>query len=723
MARRVAEDLSRGFAAGVRFVELAHLRDGTRLAETVAEGLGLMVPPGVAPSAALCGFLADKHVLLILDNCEQVVDATALLVDQLLGASPSLRVLATSREPLKVIGEALYELRPLAIPSRAARCEQLVHWDAVALFTDRARSVVAGFTITDDNRAVVVDICRQLEGIPLAIELAAVRLRALPPTMIRERLGDRLRLLTAGHRTAPTRQQTLRASLEWSFQLCSDVEQSLWAQLSVFADGFEIDAVEGICLLPSGGNDVLDVLTALVDKSIVSAHHESGAARFRMLEMVREFGLEVLTRSGESNALVERHSRWFADLAARSHTNWLGPQQFEWMRRLRRDHANLQAALSALADSGMSERGVQMAADLHFYWLAGGLFNTGRDWLRTMLGGQASATSRCRALHSANWLALMQGDADASKELLDELARTTEFDPYLGALRDQAAGLCALYLSNLDEASRLLRCAAARFSDSCDDVRLVETLLLLIVAAALGARVDDLARVKVRATSMVAVRGERWFHSYLLWADALVAWRGEQTPSSIALTVRSLAMKEGSSDRLGLALCLESLAWMNATCDRNEVAAAFLGAADRLWEPMATSTEALDGLHRNRAECENRVRKHLSAKAYDQAYADGRVSTLHETLALAQGARGRESGAGNDAASVRRQRAVSPLTAREYEVANLVAEGLTNRQIAESLVISRRTAETHVQQILTKLGVDSRTRIARWLYETGQMAP
>src|SRR5215469_16116684 len=352
LALRAAAGLARAFRDGVWLVRLDQLRDEALVAPAVAGALGLQDRAGYAPEAAVAEYLAGRQLLLVLDNCEHLVDATAELTDQLLRAAAGLRVLATSREALTIDGETVLPVPPLPVPplpvpeaGRRLTVAELGLFPAVQLFAERAAQVVQGFAVTEANVAAVAGICGRLEGMPLAIELAAARLPVLSVEQIEARLGDRLGLLTRGGRTRPVRQQTLRASIEWSWELCSQAEQLLWARLSVFAGGFELDAAQGICADHRLASDqVLDLLAALAGKSIVIAAQGKGVARYRLPETLREFGQERLQSSGEDTALRRRHRDWHERLARQVDTDWLSPRIAELTARLFRERVNVQAA-------------------------------------------------------------------------------------------------------------------------------------------------------------------------------------------------------------------------------------------------------------------------------------------------------------------------------------------------------------------------------------------
>jgi len=379
LALRAAAGLRRAFRDGVWLVQLDQLRDQALVAQAVAVALGLQDRADYAPAASLAEYLAGRQLLLVLDNCEHLVDAAAKLADLLLRAAAGLRVLATSRESLNITGETV---------------------------------------------AAVAGICRRLEGLPLAIELAAARVAVLSPEQIDARLGDRLGLLTRGGRTRPARQQTLRASIEWSYELCSPAERLLWARLSVFNGGCELDAAEGICAdhrLAAG--EVLDLLAALAGKSILIAAHRKGGVRYRLPETLREFGQERLQESGEYTALRRRHRDWHEQLARKVDTDWLSPQIADWTTRLHREHCNVNAAQDfCQAEPGEDEAGLRIALHvwLFYYWNAGHV-SEGRYRLGQALARAREPTARrAQGLLLASFLAAVSGDRGAVQPLLQQ---------------------------------------------------------------------------------------------------------------------------------------------------------------------------------------------------------------------------------------------------------------------------------------------------------------
>src|SRR6516164_7634099 len=426
LALRAAAGMRRAFRDGVWLVQLDQLRDEALVAQAVAGALGLQDRAGYAPAAALAEYLAGRQLLLMLDNCEHLVDAVAELADLLLRAAAGLRVLATSREALTIDGESVLAVPPLPVPppGRRPTAAELTRFPAVRLFAERAAQVVPGFAVTEANAAAVAGICRRVDGLPLAIELAAARLPVLSAEQIDARLGDRLGLLTGGGRARPARQQTLRASIEWSYELCTRAERLLWARCSVFAGGFELDAAEGVCAddrLAAGR--VLDLLAGLAGKSILIAEHREGVARYRLPEPLREFGQERLQESGEYTALRRRHRDWHELLAARADTDLLSPQMTDWVARLFREHANVNAAQDfCQAEPGEAEAGLRIAVHVwpFYYWTAGHV-SEGRYRLGQALAQAGEPTVwRARGLLSESFLAAMSNDRGAARTLLEQ---------------------------------------------------------------------------------------------------------------------------------------------------------------------------------------------------------------------------------------------------------------------------------------------------------------
>jgi non-specific serine/threonine protein kinase len=319
--------------------------------------------PGQPVLEGLVEHIERQRLLLVLDNCEHIVDDAANIAERMLLACPELRILATSREDLGVAGEAVIRVQPLHLPDPVRQPSLLAapRYDAVTLFVERASAVVPDFVLTEDNVATVAEICRRVDGLPLLIELAAARLRVLSPEQILQRLTDRFALLTSRSRSVPSRHQTVRWCIDWSYSLCTPAEQAVWARMSVFAGSLELDAAEQVCRCDFAGDDLLDVLTALVDKSVLIREDWGSQVRFRMLETVRDYGCDKLDEAGEYANLRRRHRDWFRQLAEGPEDDWIGTTQIDWLDRLDREQPNLREVLDFCLTDATAESEVALS--------------------------------------------------------------------------------------------------------------------------------------------------------------------------------------------------------------------------------------------------------------------------------------------------------------------------------------------------------------------------
>ncbi len=714
LALRMASITRRAFADGVWLVEFDQLQDPALVAHTVADSLGLRERAGRPLLQTLEEHLAERRVLLVLDNCEHLVDAVAKLADALLRASPRLHILATSREPLGVRGEVALPISPLPVPAHeTSALRDLSSFDSISLFTERATAALPEFGITEDNRADVAQICLRLEGLPLAIELAAVRLRALSTEQILHRLSDRYRLLTAGPRSAPTRQQTLHACIGWSYDLCTSAEQLLWARLTVFAGVVELDAAEGVCAGDGlAAEDILDLVASLVDKSILVRAPDDVATRYRMLETIREFGAERLAETGQEAELRRRHRDWYERLVRDAEADLISPRQVDWQARLHREIPNTRAALTfGLTEPGEADVSVRMATALHAYWTRGRL-SEGRQWLRRALDHQTASrtVSSAKALYAAAMLAGFQGDVPGATTLVEELHDVAERldDADSRALATQAAANVAVFRSDLAAAVACYEAVLDHHRAEGNLPRLLEALIGLAFASGLR---GDTARSISCHEEMQAItepRGEAWYRSYSLYDFGFVMWRQGDTRRAAELIEQSLRLKRLVDDPLSTAFCLEALAWIATGEHRFQRAAVLLGAAESLSQAVGTPTATFPDLLAYHERYVQQTRDHLGEEAFEAAYRTGLGLTFADAIAYALDEQAEETPP---------TRASTPLTRRERQVAELVAQGLSNREIATRLVIAQRTAEGHVERILVKLGLSSRMKVAAWLAE------
>jgi non-specific serine/threonine protein kinase len=698
-------------------IELADLRDPVLVAPTVAQGVGYRDVSSPWLVSSLADFLSARRLLLILDNCEHLLDACAVLVDALLSSCSGLKILATSREPLGIGGEATLEVQPLSVPAvgRAPPTEALLQYEAVSLFMERARAASPTFDLTPENGARVATLCQRLDGIPLAIELAAVRMRAFTVEQLLNQMGDRFRLLTTGSRVASPRQQTLQAAVEWSFGLLSDEERIMWRRLSAFAGSFDIEAAEDVCSgdgLPREA--VLDLVAALVDKSLVTRAESGLGARYRMLETIRDFGQERLRESGEEPVLRRRHRDWCMGLAREVRDQSLGPFQAEWWRRASIELPNLREALQfCLATPGEVQAGLSIASDLRFYWAWGaGNAREGRRWLEELLELDPAPTpERAMALASSAFLAVLQTDfaaaaerADASRALATNLG-----DNLVSCFALWVLGLKALFEGKLEEATDLLEEALGgweRLGDKRHLPMTLDTLGAVLAFRGDSERAIELAR---RAASISKELGDRYFQAAAFFIEGVERWKLGELERAAALVAESIRLWHGLGDMYSVGMSVEGVAWITMSTGEAARAVRLMGGAQRHFEETGTLVyPPWDQYH---DACVQKARARLGDAEFDRLFEAGREASTEELVSLALQEEAERVPAREE------RRGITELTRREREIADLVAEGLSNRDIASKLVISKRTAETHVEHILTKLGFTSRSQIAAWVAE------
>ena len=646
LALRAAAGLRRAFPGGVWLVRLDQLRRRRWWPRPSRGRWACRTGPAIRRKRRWRTTWPGRQLLLVLDNCEHLVDAVAKLADLLLRAAAGLRVLATSREALTIDGEMVLPVPPLPVPEEGQplTAAGLGVFPAVRLFAERAAQAVPGFALTEANQAEVAGICRRLEGLPLAIELAAAQTRVLSPAQIDARLGDRLGLLTRGGRTNPARQQTLRASIEWSHELCSPAERLLWARLSVFAGGFELDAAEGICAdhrLAAG--DMLGLLAALADKSILTAEHRAGVARYRLPELLREYGQERLHASGQDTALWRRHRDWHEQLARRADTDWLSPQIADWAARLSREHANVAAAQDfCQAEPGEAEAGLRIALHVwHLYYWDPGHVSEGRYRLGQVLArADAPTVWRARGLLVAGFLAAVSGDRDAALPLLAEgtsLARRLD-DPATSAFAAWALAVVCSLAGDLYQSIAHYEAGLAVLPAAVGGR--VRELLLTGLAFAAGLAGDEERAVACHReiATLTKAGGEyirRGNSAWSLYTLGLAAWRRGDLDRATGLQQQSLRLWEGLNRQMGEAHCLEALAWIAASQRQHERAAVLLGAAVGLWQSMGTTLDGNQPLAGFQRDCECQARQALGETAFQAACHRGLDLPAEDAIAYA----------------------------------------------------------------------------------------
>jgi predicted ATPase/class 3 adenylate cyclase len=640
LSLQVAADLLDDFADGVFFVPLAPISDPALVASTIAGVLGVKEAPGQALDAGLKAFVHDKQLLLVLDNFEQVVPA-APLVAAMLAGSPGLKALVTSREVLRVYGERDFPVPPLALPDphRLPPLEQLTQYEAVRLFITRAQAVKADFQVTNDNAPAVAEICARLDGLPLAIELAAARSRLLPPQALLTRLTSRLKLLTGGGRDLPARQQTLRGAVDWSYDLLEPGEQALFARLALFVGGCTFEAAEAVC--NAAGDlevDVLDGLAALVDKSLLRQSEDAeGEPCFLMLETIREYALERLDATGYAPSGRPAHAAYYLTLAEQAASELQGPEQARWMARLEREHDNLRAALAWALDQGDAEIGVRMGAALWSFWLTHGYLSEGRRRLDAALAQSAALPPALRALalRGAGILAAEQGDYARAQAVFEEiLAMSRELgDRRLTATALNSLGMVAMNTADYARARDFYEQGLAlrrELHDAYGEAVVLNNLGS--VAQYLG---DFAEATRFYEASLVLARqmGDQMGIAATLINLGEVALEQGRYGEADALHHESLKLYQEVGDLHGILLCLERLAAVAGAHGDGARAARLLGAAEALRESMGTQVHPsnLPGYERMVAT----ARALVDGATWTAEWAAGRALPLDQAVAYA----------------------------------------------------------------------------------------
>jgi predicted ATPase/DNA-binding CsgD family transcriptional regulator len=723
LALAAAGELVAGFEHGVWFVELASLADPSLVQGAVASALGVREQPGSPSIEILLGYLRTKKMLLVLDNCEHLVEACAVLCEALLRTCPNLRILATSREAFGVIGETRLAVPPLILPDprHLPAVEDVTRYEAAKLFEERAKAVEPKFALTEGNATAVAQICYRLDGIPLAIELAAARVKVLSVGQIAARLDDRFALLTDGGRTALARQRTLEAAMDWSHELLVPGERTLFGRLSVFAGGFTLEAVEAVCSgLPSdeepeqGG--VLDGLSRLVDKSLVVVVEQDGDARYRLLETIRQYAWEKLERSGEETEEVRRrHAGFVLALAEEAGPELKGPRQGEWLERLETEHDNLRAAMRWMLGEGAAEGGVEAAARLAWalwlFWFHRGHQDEGRRWIEGVMAWSDTlpADLRAKVLYADGAMSWGLRESSDTIRLLEEsraLFRQAG-DRHGEALALAATGPPTLQQGDveqatgiLEEAIELLRAAGDRW----------ETGFML---AHLGMiyldRDEQVLATRHLEESLALSRevGHKFSGSVALTNLARAAEALGDHERAAGSYAEGLTLAVELRDKANAAYCLEGLARVTGARGDHERAVRLFAAAEALLEAAGGPlyAHAQDRAIRERAV--DVLRSRLDEEAFRAAWSEGRTMEMERAVEYAL----------EPPEPVVPPAYPAGLSAREVEVLRLVASGMTSAQVASELFISPNTVNRHLQSIYGKLGVSSRAAATRFAAE------
>jgi predicted ATPase/DNA-binding CsgD family transcriptional regulator len=739
LAVQVAEEVLPSFKDGVWFVGLGPISDPSLVIPTVAQTLDLHAPPGHSILSVLKEYLRDKQLLLLLDNFEQVMSSGAPLAD-LLASCPLVKLLVTSRSALHLRSEHEFPVPPLSLPNldkkRLPDPEALQHYSAVALFGQRAAAVRPDFTINSANAAAVVEICARLDGLPLAIELVAARVKLLSPGQIQQRLQNRLQLLTGGAQDLPARQQTLRSAIEWSYDLLNEQEQTLFRRLAVFVGGCTLEAAEAVC----GEMDVLDGIGSLIDKSLLrpelaggqeSEGNGEGESHYSMLETIREYALDRLEASGNADRLRDRHAIFFRELAERAEPQLTGASQREWYDRLEHEHDNFRAALKwCLTSQNGAEVGLRTAASLGRFWNARDYRAEGREWLRGALArpeAAAPTSIRAKALQAAATIADNQGDYEAlrayCRESLEirQILHETQNVPSLYILMAKAASHDGNYgeaRSLLEESLEVARNAGDMYGSAHSFNGLGELERLLDNYEAARKYYDECLQLFRRMGNTNGI-------GFSLHNLAYVCMHDGEYERAAAMLDEGLGLYKGLGNRLGVAMCVSALAGVALHAGEAQRAARLLGAAQALLDSIGALLDPADA--KEYALNEEAARERLGEAAFLAAWAEGNAMTPEQVISiddvLAPQAAPAIAPPKPGPAKRAEAGATSPpsdlLSAREMDVLRLISRGLSDAEVANRLFLSPHTVRAHVRSIYSKIGVTSRSAATRYAAENG----
>ncbi|HUG13863.1 MAG TPA: LuxR C-terminal-related transcriptional regulator [Thermomicrobiales bacterium] len=729
LALAAAASLADTFRDGVAFVSLAAVTDPALVGSAIGTALRLAERGSHAPGDILAGYLADRELLLVLDNFEQIVDA-APLVSDLLHAAPGLRALVTSRVSLRIDGEQECLVQPLALPApdATASLEHLRAYEAVALFEQRARGSRVDFQLTEGNAAVVAEICRRLDGLPLAIELAAARVKLLAPAALLERLDRRLPLLTGGSRNLPARQQTMRDAIAWSYDLLSPDEQRLLRQLAVFSGGWTLVAAEAICQLDADNLGVFDGLASLADKSLLrqTAHPDGSgvSGRFGMLETIREYGLEQLEQSGEAMAMRDRHADYYTGVAEEAAPHLRVSDGVMWLSVLDAEHSNVLAALDWLLLQQDTERGLRLVGALREVWVSRGRLTEGMTRAEAFLalpGAAARTPARARALMTAAGMALWQHDDAVAIALSEEALSIWEevgdrsHAPYIYNTLGMASGSYRRTAAPDDEragyerARVYLERGLSLAREIGDTTNLGYILNNLGIAAQI---LDELDLSTAHFTEALAVAqslGDTNMTALVSHGIGRLAYLQGDHLRAATMYRESLRLFHEVGAGWGIALALDKHAIIAHLRHDAARAARLFGAAEALHARIGSPPSVSQRQDQKLAV--PAVRAALGETAFDALLGEGRAMSLDQAVAYALEAPATPE---PDASGTHKG-----LTPRELDVLRLVATGLTDAEVAEQLFLSRRTVSSHLTSIYTKLGVSSRAAATRYAVNNG----
>lgn len=648
-ALRAAESAAARFPDGVWLVDLSGLQDPDLLPHTVAHALGVADQSARRQPEVLVDFLAERSLLLVLDTCEHLLEACARLVEELLPAAPGLHVLATSRRPLGLSDEQVMVVEPLPVPpgpgDGGEDSAALLGHDSVALFADRARAVDPEFSFSGPTRDAVARLCRRLDGIPLAIELAAVWLRTLTAEELADRLARRFSLLTGGDRSL-ARHETLRAAIGWSHELLTPPERLLWARLSVFPHGFDTSSAVRVCAderLPASW--IPGLLESLVETSILLHESFEGSfgenSRYRLPVPIREYGAGWLAELGEREHVHRLHRDCFLELARRYDAEWYGPMEVVWCNRMQRELPNIRAALEFCLDrAGEHVRGLEILGSLFLFWLPCGHIREGRHYAERLLAlDPAPGPALTKALWVAARLATIQGDTEDGRMYRARCLRHAERqgDPSALAMADYTAAVIAMVHGEFDSAVRLLESAAVRYRSNGEHGDLTMTYFLHALVLVLRGAPDEAVTVSERCRSSALRSLDGWGLSFADYVRAMAELHRGNTASAVEYGRASLRFKTRLGDSVGCAMAVDVLALAAALGGDAERGARLLGLGQKIWRTFGITSIGSEDLGHIRDVCESLAREELGAHAYEREFSLGGALNLERGFAYAMG--------------------------------------------------------------------------------------
>jgi len=732
LALQVALELLDDFADGVFFVSLAPLRDSALVVPAIAHTLALQESRDLPSFHVLAAYLQDKHLLLLLDNCEQVLPAGPQLAD-LLAACPDLKLVVTSREVLHLRAEYRFPVPPLALPnlSHLPTLETLAQSAAITLFTQRAQAIKPDFVLTKTNACAVAEICARLDGLPLVIELAAARITLLSSQALLARLTHRLQVLTQGPSDLPERQQTLRKTLQWSYDLLGPEEQRLFRRLSVFAGDCTIGAAEAVCIALDKGNQelpVLDQVASLIDKSLVQQTEQGDKEpRFLMLETIREYARECLEKAGETESIQQAHGQYYLALAEEAESHLPGLEQPIWRQRLEQELDNLRAALSWFLASHQYQLAMRLSSALWRFWLVWHI-SEGQRWHEQILATSAAtmpaleAGIRAKFFYSAGAVAYISRNYARAAELGEECLRLARSlgDKRMIALCLNGLGQIALETGDYAKMHTLSQESVPLLRELGDPWRLAEGLFVSAYACHFRGDHVQARTFGEEFLSLCQTVGEPYTIVRALQALAYFAYSQHDYDTAWKRYEESLLTSKAPNRKQVMTSCLVGLGAVAATQGWLVWATRLWGASARTDEPASSSDSTAyqwqNDIVRAQVEYEQllaHVRNQLGEESFTAAWQEGQTMTVEQLLERQEP----KTEAQRSTSTASSSTALVGLTAREVEVLRLVATGLTSAQIAEQLVISLLTVNTHVRSIYSKLGVTSRAAATRYAVE------